>query len=846
MGISIGGYFRIAVATVVSFYSENWYILANQIAAEEGRRKRDSNNRRARREFNAAQKDRLVMVDLLPDQARTLCLGRVRYVEGVRRRWSSGTFKENATLIVSFAGHEIDGYEQWYLDDLPVTLDAEGWVLTAPYGGSSEVAHEAAGFADGSGNASITLASAPTPGSVRAVWSSGAGENLASGTAAVTVSGLTALVTGVSPGVSIVVLYTVATPKRSVRIRPYLGLDTQNIGADIAAEYPGFITANDKFAGIAAAVVDFIFDPDTFPQSFPAVVPVFRGAKCYDPRTGLTVWTENVSLCTRRYITWEHGPALRSQDYVETDVVRAADVCDVSTAFTVLASDGSTSTVTLPRYRCGLTIPADADHGQALTSLMQAMAGSDAWPGGQYRFRAGHMREVSATIDASWLVSNLKADGTLEEDPVVSVVHALPREQRINFVSGKCVDGAQRYQLLPYPAVKDAALIAAKGERRDEIDYPGVNHIAHAQHLANIAIREAQSGMQARLRCGAQALVLELFDVVTWTHPNPAANITNKTMEVVGWSWQPGQPFMVQLAEISAEQFNPATVRGRSAAPPSTLRRPWDVESMGALTVTSGTPALTDAGSVITRTRVQFPAALYANVRQGGRAEIQYQDATEGLPDPGQDWPTWPEEGTATEAIIPGLQAGRVYWMRGRWVQTQPRVRGPWSQIVAHRVSTSAQDNLAAGLADALNAAAAAQATADGKIDTFWQATAPTGASEGDLWFDTDDGLKQYRYTSGAWVLSADARLGVAIETAATAQATADGKVTTFLAAIAPTAAAVGDLWMDTDDGNRIYRWNGATWADLVLGTGAIAPGAVQEVADIAYDATGVSFSTVV
>jgi hypothetical protein len=45
------------------------------------------------------------------------------------------------------------------------------------------------------------------------------------------------------------------------------------------------------------------------------------------------------------------------------------------------------------------------------------------------------------------------------------------------------------------------------------------------------------------------------------------------------------------------------------------------------------------------------------------------------------------------------------------------------------------------------------QTTADGKNSIYRQATQPTGGSyvEGDLWFDTDDGNKFYRYTSGVW-----------------------------------------------------------------------------------------------
>lgn len=53
-----------------------------------------------------------------------------------------------------------------------------------------------------------------------------------------------------------------------------------------------------------------------------------------------------------------------------------------------------------------------------------------------------------------------------------------------------------------------------------------------------------------------------------------------------------------------------------------------------------------------------------------------------------------------------------------------------------------------------------------------------------------------------------------ALNDAATAQATADDKVTTFYQASAPTAVAVGDLWFDTDDSNKLYRWSGSAWVE--------------------------------
>jgi hypothetical protein len=952
-----GSFFRIAGAYLVGVYTGNWALLASQLAAEEGRRKRDSNNKRARREFNAAQKDRLEMVDIQPSAPRTLCLGRVRHVEGIRRRWSSGVHKEKATLIVSFAGHEIDGYEQWYLDDLPVTLDVDGYVQESSLGTGTGYTTNTSGYAIGatsiglitgsgtilagdtvrfngdstyytvatgitgpgtlvlggtglrkaiaasavtvevvkspfarptraqvmqyatyvSGTLPVTLSEPALAGTVNVLASDGtAGEALvATLTEGVdfTVSG-TALSITSSPHPNITITFTSGQSIKAVRIRPYLGTATQNVGGDLAAEYPGFITSADKFAGIALAVVDFIYNPDSFPQSFPTVAPVFRGAKCYDPRKDSTypggsgahrladpsTWefTENPSLHLQRYITWYSGLNLRTKDYSMADVFSEANVCAASTVFTLTATGGGTSTVTLPLYSSGITITADTDPRQGLSAILETMAGDYGWAGGIFRFRAGRMGTPVFAMDTSWLVQGVDDSGEPDGEAVITAVQGLPREQRVNRVTGRCVDRDQRYQMLPFPDVEDTVLIAAKGERPEEIDFAGVNHIAHAQHLGSIMIREAHAGQRLEVRCGWQALDLELFDVGTITHPR--SGMSAKTQEVRGWQWNPaGDPFKVKLAEITAAMFdvqNPLI--GRDPAPDSTLRRPWDVEQLGALTVTSGTAELADSGSIVQRMKVAWPAVVGENVRQGGEIEVQYHNALQ--PMPAGDWPNWPEQGYSTFTIIPGVQTGNVYLVRARAVQKIPLVRGQWTPVVVHKVaairgptifrqtaapSGDVQDGdewfdtddgnkhyvreggawvsvRDSGIAQALADAADAQATADGKIATFYQASPPTAESVGDIWFDTDDGNKQYRWSGSAWVLAVDTRIGQAISDAADAQATADGKVTTFVSASAPTADAVGDLWLDSDDGNKLYRWNGSAWVALPVGTGGL------------------------
>lgn len=117
-------------------------------------------------------------------------------------------------------------------------------------------------------------------------------------------------------------------------------------------------------------------------------------------------------------------------------------------------------------------------------------------------------------------------------------------------------------------------------------------------------------------------------------------------------------------------------------------------------------------------------------------------------------------------------------------------------------------------IAQAITDAAGAQATADGKVITFYQDAIPTSEGIGDLWVDTNDGNKLYRaesagadeITAGEWVEIQDADIAQAIADAATAQSTADSKIVTFYQDGVPTATDVGDLWIDTNDNNKLYR----------------------------------------
>ncbi|MCI4437278.1 MAG: hypothetical protein JHC33_10775 [Ignisphaera sp.] len=78
----------------------------------------------------------------------------------------------------------------------------------------------------------------------------------------------------------------------------------------------------------------------------------------------------------------------------------------------------------------------------------------------------------------------------------------------------------------------------------------------------------------------------------------------------------------------------------------------------------------------------------------------------------------------------------------------------------------------------AYNAALNAQYTADGKIVTYYQTFPPDASisSSGDLWLDSDDNNKMYRYDGTQWLEVSDQRVQASVQRLDEATVTVDGK----------------------------------------------------------------------
>lgn len=77
------------------------------------------------------------------------------------------------------------------------------------------------------------------------------------------------------------------------------------------------------------------------------------------------------------------------------------------------------------------------------------------------------------------------------------------------------------------------------------------------------------------------------------------------------------------------------------------------------------------------------------------------------------------------------------------------------------------------------------------KINTFRQTSAPTATAVGDVWYDSDDGDKPYRWNGSSWVAVQDGAIAVnaaAVVTEASARASADSALGSLITAVTATA----------------------------------------------------------
>jgi hypothetical protein len=160
---------------------------------------------------------------------------------------------------------------------------------------------------------------------------------------------------------------TVSTDSRYTglsRLNTHTGTATQAADTDLVSDITEWTTAH-QLKGIAYLYARLKWDVDVWLRGIPNIKVLVKGKKIYDPRDGLTDWTDNPIICQRDFLLNEFNAASGSVD--DTVIAAQANVCDedvslrVSSSITSFADAGG-GQVTVESVNHGLSSGASVEH----------------------------------------------------------------------------------------------------------------------------------------------------------------------------------------------------------------------------------------------------------------------------------------------------------------------------------------------------------------------------------------------------------------------------------------------------------------------------------------------------
>lgn len=449
----------------------------------------------------------------------------------------------------------------------------------------------------------------------------------------------------------------------------HLGGPDQVADAHLTAAFPTDWPATNTVTGVAYLVVHLSYSETAFPSGVPNITAVLRGAKLFDPRTGLTTWSDNPALMMRHvYAHPKFGKATPSAAE-DARFMAAANVCDQSVQYTV----GGVAQSTCALYRAGIVAPYGTQAKSLLDDLSQAMGGSWAFAGGQLYLKPGvYTAPVMHLTDADLAV--VQRNGAQESQKPISIGVHKERAQKFNTVKATIWDAAADYKQTVLSDLVGAALVTRDGAPLvQDITLPAVGYAPQALHIAGIMMRDARDALVLDIPVKLRAYPLELFDTISLTLSR--YGWAAKTFMLLGRTWNADGSIQLTLKETAAaitqmdSDFIP-----QGYTPNTNLPQPWRVAAVGPLTITSGPDEMLvqEDGSIISRMRVSWPQVQDAAVVQHGQVEVQYraQDSTGA-------WETLATSGNETTVVTSDVQPGTIYTVRAR-ARTSIAI-GQWS-----------------------------------------------------------------------------------------------------------------------------------------------------------------------
>ncbi|MCK2149540.1 phage tail protein [Marinobacter alexandrii] len=277
-------------------------------------------------------------------------------------------------------------------------------------------------------------------------------------------------------------------------------------------------TSDHKLLGQAYVHIFCWYHEDKFESGLPKFEVELKGKNdIYDPRTGLSGYTDNQALCTLDALRWS-----RMLNVPDADIDMAAFSTAANIADELVASGVGT---TERRYTVNGSIPFDRPPLEVISSLAKAGAGFPVYTQGQWTYVPGAYTAPVMTLDESQLIGGL----SFQPGPGKSARH--------NKATGTYIDADQNFEVVEFSQLIIDAYIADDLEELEKtFEFALTNSGPTARRLAKISIERGRFGLTVSLVAKFKALRLTPGDRI------------NLSIERLGWT---PKVFRVEAIEFS-------------------------------------------------------------------------------------------------------------------------------------------------------------------------------------------------------------------------------------------------------------------------------------------------------
>lgn len=266
----------------------------------------------------------------------------------------------------------------------------------------------------------------------------------------------------------------------------------------VVADAPS-ITNNFKYLGCTYAYFRFEYAQDLYQGGEPQISAIIRGKdNIYDPRTGLSGWTDNQALCIRDFYASRWGYSWSS--FNEESFISGANICDE------LVTTGAGKPAE-KRYTVNSVFQISGKPSAVIDAMDGAGLSKQVLIEGELYYVAGAYSAPVAgySVTDSDIWSGLKVTATGSAS------------NRINIVRGNYVDINKNGEVVDFVPVSIPAYIAQdKQELPLDAQFPCIASPTHARRISKIALERSRIGPFVQATLSWRFSALNIGDRITF------------------------------------------------------------------------------------------------------------------------------------------------------------------------------------------------------------------------------------------------------------------------------------------------------------------------------------------